>query len=576
MAIVSRRTRLIAEMVARDSAADECSPTDTSAQLLLVVSVAIVVFVVGLSAIPMAAAHAQLRPLTATQRDSILRSDSIYWTNYRSKRTLPNSTLLWSPQNTEAFQAAAAWLTSPVLFHKGTSHVQGDAIDELRLKSRLLRENPDLHVTLIGNSDSVGSADIRRGVAAARAQDVRRFLLATGVDSQQVKIAYFPPNNVIPGTDLWLDRRVDFSYDSKPQSLYWNPGTAVLLAHSGLPNVISTVDTTTDFFTVRIPYVTDRKRRPSFGPDSAFGNERLDTLVYGRAIVTVPASHMPGRIEERSHFAWLIGRKPRDKWRYVVLDSAIDEAAMSWFAGVREQLGASARQEVYVFVHGFNESFRDAALRAAQAMIDLHLRSVPIIYSWASYGETLQYVNDLDASEQTADRLAHFLETVAANTGATRVNLLAHSMGNRALLRAVEKLHAAGHPLLGEVVMAAPDEDQQGGRTLLPALVAIASRVTLYASSRDKALFVSQNLLRDGRPRLGQAGRFLTVMHGVETVDVSDVDTDFLSHSYFGNSLQVLDDLRLLLNMGSAANDRLTSQRALNGKPYWWLPPRTN
>ena len=59
-----------------------------------------------------------------------------------------------------------------------------------------------------------------------------------------------------------------------------------------------------------------------------------------------------------------------------------------------------------------------------------------------------------------------------------------------------------------------------------------------------------------------------------ETIDATDVDTDFWGHGYHLNSLQVLDDLRLLMHLKVGADSRLTDKGTKNGQPYWNLPPR--
>jgi esterase/lipase superfamily enzyme len=167
--------------------------------------------------------------------------------------------------------------------------------------------------------------------------------------------------------------------------------------------------------------------------------------------------------------------------------------------------------------------------------------------------------------------LERFLLALKARSGAARIHLIAHSMGNRALTETLQRLRATlkpGETLFHEIVLAAPDVDADTFRDdLAPALLPTANRVTLYASSRDAALQLSRKV--HGYPRAGEAGDGLVVVPGLETVDVSEVSG---SHSYIGNNGRVLDDLGALLlrRAKRAAGPGLVAQ-VLRGLPYWRL-----
>ena len=74
---------------------------------------------------------------------------------------------------------------------------------------------------------------------------------------------------------------------------------------------------------------------------------------------------------------------------------------------------------------------------------------------------------------------------------------------------------------------------------LEPRIVDTAQRITLYASSRDRALQVSRRL--HDYPRAGDSGEELTVVEGVETIDASVIDTSLLGHSYFADAFTRLN-----------------------------------
>jgi esterase/lipase superfamily enzyme len=118
-------------------------------------------------------------------------------------------------------------------------------------------------------------------------------------------------------------------------------------------------------------------------------------------------------------------------------------------------------------------------------------------------------------------------------------------------------------------VLLAPDFDSETFVDLLPRLVSLASKITLYASRNDTPLKVSRQL--NGHPRLGEAGEFLTVVDGIETIDVSPVGRyQILGHEYFYFHPRVAADLVLLLSSGARAAERPTLRsKRRDGGSYW-------
>ena len=60
--------------------------------------------------------------------------------------------------------------------------------------------------------------------------------------------------------------------------------------------------------------------------------------------------------------------------RHVVLQKTERLANPKFYDLLRHRVGQSARRELFVFIHGFNVSFEDAALRTAQIHHDLQVR----------------------------------------------------------------------------------------------------------------------------------------------------------------------------------------------------------
>ena len=93
--------------------------------------------------------------------------------------------------------------------------------------------------------------------------------------------------------------------------------------------------------------------------------------------------------------------------------------------------------------------------------------------------------------------------------------------------------------------------------------------MTLYASSRDKALLAAKGL-RDGYPRAGDLSDGVVLVSGIDTVDVSVLDTSFTGHSYYADNESVIADLFYLIHEGLAPSERFRLRPVtVNHTQYW-------
>jgi esterase/lipase superfamily enzyme len=110
-------------------------------------------------------------------------------------------------------------------------------------------------------------------------------------------------------------------------------------------------------------------------------------------------------------------------------------------------------------------------------------------------------------------------------------------------------------------------------RGLAPDIMAAAERVTLYVSANDKALNYSRGLY-GGLPRAGYSDENLFLMPGIDTIEVSDVDSSFVGHGYYGDNRSVLSDVYYLIATGAPPDERhgLTPM-VRHGQRYWKFRP---
>lgn len=313
-------------------------------------------------------------------------------------------------------------------------------------------------------------------------------------------------------------------------------------------------------------FATDRKELRDGGL-LGFGNER-GSFSLGLVKVSIPRDHKLGALERRSSSTlW-----PRRGDGFEILSVRL-QGQQSFFQQTKEQLQNSKERRAFIFVHGYNVSFADAALRTAQLAVDLDPEALPVFFSWPSQGAMQAYPVDSQNAEWTEANLQKFLETFGSTSGADSIVVIAHSMGSRPATRALAKVldkRRDLRPKFKELILAAPDIDADVFvRDLVPAYVAVRMPVTLYASAKDKALQLSKQF--NGSPRAGDANPRPPVIAGLETVDATDIDTDFLGHAYVAETRPLLTDVTLLIRNRLRATDRpgLSRVDAGNGLAFW-------
>ncbi len=310
------------------------------------------------------------------------------------------------------------------------------------------------------------------------------------------------------------------------------------------------------FATVRVFYGTDRNRTGSDEPKEFYGTER-DAISIGFCDVSIPKNHITGELESPKIWKFEFTENPR---RHVVLLNVepvdgnvfLNELRCTIQESIAEDdYGQSIGGEALLFVHGYNVSFEDAARRTAQIAYDIGFHGAPMMYSWPSKAELgfESYKADGESAQWSQENVSKFLAAIAKESGARKIHLIAHSMGNRVLTGALKLLPQQDAPVFNEVVLTAPDIDADVFKNeIAPKIVNQADRVTIYASANDVALRASSIVNTLGKVRLGQGGRRLTTFPdfgNIHVIDASDVDTSLFAfkHSYHADSETVLHDI---------------------------------
>ena len=323
-----------------------------------------------------------------------------------------------------------------------------------------------------------------------------------------------------------------------------------------------------DYIDIPVSFATDRNDTKDSDLNERFGGKRAE-LQYGRTIVSIPYTHKLGEIERPSYWKLEFSEDPK---KHVMIQSLQKQNKDDFFNQMKERIAKNGKS-TFLFVHGYNVSFADAAMRTAQITFDLRFSGEPVFYSWPSQGSTTGYTVDEANIEWARLNMKNFLRDYLTRTEADDVYLVAHSMGNRGLTKALIELMNENPELkdkITEVILAAPDIDADVfRRDIAPQMVQkIAKPITLYVSSDDLALIASRKV--HGSKRAGDAGKGVVIVKGVETIDASGVDTSFLSHSYFATTRTIIADILDLMKSGKRAPDRETLERVSRENVIYW------
>ncbi len=276
-------------------------------------------------------------------------------------------------------------------------------------------------------------------------------------------------------------------------------------------------------------------RAPAEEASRFFSGDRSDTLNLAEVTVSIPPNHQIGEIERPARLP------PDPRTEFVVLDPRSFPSGESFAAAIDSDLARRPRgsRDVLLFVHGYNTDFTAAVLRAAQFVHDSGFMGTPVLFTWASRGQTLQYVYDLNSALHARDAL---IETgaILSLTSGERLDIVAHSMGNLLTVEAIRELSidgrfdAAGR--INAVVLAAPDIDIDLFRRQLRPVRRGSPPIYVLVSSDDEALALSSRIAGN-IPRVGDADPATLEALGVKVVDLSKVkDRESIHHTKFADA----------------------------------------
>ncbi|MDM4018504.1 GNAT family N-acetyltransferase [Roseiconus lacunae] len=299
-------------------------------------------------------------------------------------------------------------------------------------------------------------------------------------------------------------------------------------------------------------YGTNREPNDVNDLSKGYSNRRGYELRRGSCLVEIPKTFQFGH-EGRSFLSRL---KPGEGDTRRVIGTQ----GWAWDEIIRfaKVFVSKAKADPYnlLFIHGYQNSFDAAAIRAGQLGLDLKVPGATFFYSWPSTENPIGYNADEAAHEYSIDFCHEYVKDILLGFPDVPLHIIAHSMGNRVAIGLFERLSQEVElpGKLGQLVFAAADVDVDRFRQSVANVRHLPRRMTAYVARGDGALLLS--LGDHWAPRVGLAPP-ITCVAGVDTILVEGFSaTDLSGHAYFVDEPPVIYDMFCLLRHGSDPNNR--------------------
>jgi len=320
-----------------------------------------------------------------------------------------------------------------------------------------------------------------------------------------------------------------------------------------------------------IYYGTNRQPNDMLDASKGYSNDRANKLYTGSCKVLVPKGHEIGKI--KGSWTQKILHLDPSYGDIKVKNIARYNSEDALWSHLQSLFSNSKEKEALIFIHGYKNSFESAAIRTAQLGFDLGINGVTAFYSWPSANKLIGYSSDEATIQASEKYIKQFIRGFAKKSGAKKVHIIAHSMGNRGLLRAVSDIQKESPEVrFGQIILAAPDVDADLFKNIAKAYPMLSDKTTLYVSPKDFAVWTSK--IKHNYPRIG----VVTPVNVVDKIDTIQVNFDFsllglLGHTYFAQEGVILNDMYSLINESRKPSNKSYLVPSFNkeNKKFWQM-----
>lgn len=269
-------------------------------------------------------------------------------------------------------------------------------------------------------------------------------------------------------------------------------------------------------------------RKPSDAPGEFYSGDRSTAVSFASVDVSVPPNHVSGQIERPAKLP------PDPRKNFVIADPIRLNDAEEFVADINAALASRPPEdrEILLFVHGYNTNMTSAILRLGQFVEDTGFRGVPVLFSWASSGQTLKYVYDMNSAIQARDALER-TAILLSTTRAKGFDVVAHSMGNLLTVETMRQMEIKGlfkrKGRLQNIILASPDIDIDVFTSQVASIPPKDRRFFVLIAKDDRALGLSRRIA-GGINRVGSADPDQLAELGVIVIDLTQIDDSTSTH----------------------------------------------
>ncbi len=359
-------------------------------------------------------------------------------------------------------------------------------------------------------------------------------------------------------------------------------------------------------------YVTDRQREENIKKDRVYNSMRSDSMAFGGVRVRFGDSSWESLVQAGSSVSDNqsiilniqaineITRFPSTPLPFSINSGKIsyksnviadyEAATFSMQSKLSQYIQRSSIEDVFLFVHGVNNSFEEVVLYLANIWHATGRLAAPIVYSWpAGTNGVLGYLKDRESGEFSVYHLKETIRILASTEAVKRIHIMAHSRGTDITTTALRELVIEARAWekdpfeslkIENLILAAPDLDfgivKQ--RLIAEQFGPAFGQVTIYTNEEDGVLGLAQRfssglrfgrLTRDG---LGDAiSEIFKQIKNVNFIHVDDVPTSY-AHSYYRQHPGVLSDIVSLIRDRQKPGE--SSRPLVHQEANFWSMPK--
>ena len=325
-------------------------------------------------------------------------------------------------------------------------------------------------------------------------------------------------------------------------------------------------------------YCTDRGITESEDSLLSYGTEFADEMRLGTFRV-----HLASERDLRDN-------NP-DEWSGIEVRHVQELREEAFFGQLRHAVESSPHNSLAVLVFGYRNSFRDVLLKGGKLAVSVDINTPFLFFDWpADQGLGFGgYKKAFSFARRSGVFLGELLATIIRRIKPQKLWLGGGSLGSQVICNAFGQMMthadlADREKEIDHVFLAAPDVgDDEFNTQFKDEIAALARAVTVYVSSDDKALLLSEWIhgkKRLGRTRAEKQEQFEEMIdllelaakgaEGITVIDVTPVNRSTLGHTFYLESSEFYDDLyQRLLNPHPVRARRLYRTDYRDGAAYW-------